>query len=227
MMQGNMRAQSVEPIRVYEAPPLLAELPLNSGDAPRRSSGATVVARGRALFWQGEQQGQNIEIVEGVVRAVRLIENGNRQVLAFFWPGDVVRPAKASCQHYTAEAVTTCRVIKSNATDDVCMRSDLCGAHQVLEETLSLVLMMGQKSIVARVASLLLRIRRHLPSDQKLPSALQILLPRADMADYIGTSLETVCRTLAEFKARKLIELPTRKTIRFIDLKGLSAIAEA
>lgn len=30
-------------------------------------------ARGRALFWQGEQQGQNIEVLQGVVRAVRLL----------------------------------------------------------------------------------------------------------------------------------------------------------
>ena len=176
------------------------------------------------MFWQGEQQGQNIEILEGVVRAVRLCENGKRQVLAFFWPGDTIRPAQASC--YTAEAVTTCRVVKYCPTHDVCTRTNPCGAHQALEEMLSLVLMMGQKNSIARVASLLLRIRRHLPSDAKRPDALQILLPRADMADYVGTSLETVCRILAEFKARKLIELPTRKTIRFIDLRGLAAVAE-
>jgi CRP/FNR family nitrogen fixation transcriptional regulator len=96
----------------------------------------------------------------------------------------------------------------------------------VLEETLSLVLMMGQKNSVARIASLLLRIRRHLPRDPKRPDAMQLLLPRADMADHVGTSIETVCRTLSEFKARKLIELPTRKTIRFIDVRGLAEVAE-
>lgn len=222
-----MRIQSVEPFQGFKAPPLLGGFTLPGADAAQRKAAvATVVPRGRALFWQGEQQDQNIEIVEGVVRAVRLIENGNRQVLAFFWPGDVLRPARASCQHYTAEAVTTCRVIKHNPTNGVCSRGEPCGAHQVLEETLSLVMMMGQKNIAARTASLLLRSRRRLPSDPKRPSAQQILLPRADMADHIGTSIETVCRTLAEFKVRKLIELPTRKTIRFLDLKGLTAIAE-
>ena len=182
--------------------------------------------RGRALFWQGEQQAQNIEVVQGVVRAVRLLENGNRQVLAFFWPGDTVRPAQASCQHFTAEAVTACRVIKYSPAGGVCTRTEPCGAHQVLKEMLSLVLMMGQKNSVARVASLLLRIRSHLPTDPRRPNALQLLLPRADMADHVGTSLETVCRTLAEFKARRLIELPTRKTIRFLDVRGLAEVAE-
>ena len=99
--------------------------------------------------------------------------------------------------------------------------------HQMLEEMLSLLLMMSQKNSISRIASLLLRIRRQLPNDPKRLNCLQLLLPRTDMADHVGTSLETVCRTLAEFKARKLIDLPTRKTIRFLDLDGLSRVANA
>jgi CRP-like cAMP-binding protein len=182
------------------------------------------VPRGRALFWQDEHQGQNIEVLQGVVRAVRLLENGNRQILAFFWPGDVIRPAQAACQHYTAEAVTPCRVVRSNATDEYCTQHGQCGAHQVLEEMLSLAAMIGRKNSIACVAWFLLRVRRHLQPDPKRSHALQLALPRADIADHLGTSMETVCRALAEFKARGLIDLPTRKTIRFIDPKGLSQI---
>jgi len=224
-----MPPQSIQQLRTFDAPPpLLTEYARKDRHVVDRKSGGaiSVVPRGRALFWQGDQQDQNIEIVEGVVRAVRLIENGNRQVIAFFWPGDVVRPARASCQHYTAEAVTTCKVIRHSAAGDLCSRTEPCGAHQVLQETLSLVLMMSQKNSVARIASLLLRMRRHLPIDPRRPNAVQIVLPRADMADHVGTSVETVCRTLAEFKTKGLIELPTRKTIRFLDPKGLAAVAE-
>jgi CRP-like cAMP-binding protein len=64
-----------------------------------------------------------------------------------------------------------------------------------------------------------------LPEDPKRPRALLLLLPRADIADHLGTSLETVCRTLAEFKMKGLIELPNRKTIRFINVPGLLRIA--
>ena len=81
------------------------------------------------------------------------------------------------------------------------------------------------KNSVARVASLLLQIRKHLPTDPRRLDTLQLVLPRADMADYIGTSLETVCRALAEFNARRLIALPTCKTICFLDTKGLAQIA--
>ncbi|MDE5443894.1 helix-turn-helix domain-containing protein [Bradyrhizobium sp. CSA207] len=194
-------------------------------DAPEfRRPSTSFIPRGRALFWEGEEEAQKIEIVEGVVRAVRLLENGNRQILAFYWPGDVVMPTHSTNQQYTAEAVTDCRVVRSKVSG-VCRSDAPCGAHQVLADTLSLVLTMSQKNCVARIAWLLLRIRPHLPADLKRPEALRLQLPRADIADHVGTSLETVCRTLAEFKAKKLIDLPNRKTIRFINLEGLARIS--
>ena len=190
----------------------------------RRVSTTTLVPRGRALFWQGDDQPQKIEIVEGVVRAVRLLENGNRQILAFFWPGDVVMPTRSACQQFTAEAVTNCRV-RHSAVSEICPSDGLCGARQVLAEMLALVTSMSQQNSDGRIASFLLRVRHHLPEDPKRPLALQLLVSRADIADHVGTSLETVCRTLAEFKARKLIDLPNRKTIRFINLPGLQKVA--
>lgn len=184
------------------------------------------IPRGRALFWEGEQQNHKIEIVEGVVRAVRLLEDGNRQILAFYWPGDVVLPTQRACQQFTAEAVTDCRILRSPVSG-VCQQGEPCGTHQVLAETLSLVLTMSQRTCVARIAWLLLRIQPHLREDPKRSHALRLQLSRADIADHVGTSLETVCRALADFKARKLIDLPSRKTIRFINRDGLMRVASA
>ncbi|ACA19319.1 putative transcriptional regulator, Crp/Fnr family [Methylobacterium sp. 4-46] len=205
-------------------------IPLHHTDIPRTSaliqphSRGSLIPRGRALFWEGDTQAHKIEIVEGVVRAVRLFDNGNRQILAFFWSGDVVMPSQADCQHFTAEAVTNCRV-RLSAVSNICQSGERCGVHQVLAETLSLVSQISQKSGMARITSFLLTIRKHLPRDPKLPSAQRLLISRADIADHVGTSLETVCRTLAELKARNLIDMPNRKTIRFLDLPGLHHIA--
>jgi CRP-like cAMP-binding protein len=190
----------------------------------RHQSTPSLVPRGRALFWEGEQQAQKIKIVKGVVRAVQLLENGNRQILTFFWPGYVVMPTHSSCQRITAEAVTNCWVQRS-AASGICQQDEPCGAHQVLVDTLALVVSRNQKSSVARIAEFLLRIRNHLPNDPKRPLALSMLLPRADIADHLGTSIETVCRTLAEFKMKGLIDLPNRKTIRYLNLSGLLQMA--
>jgi CRP-like cAMP-binding protein len=183
-----------------------------------------VIPRGRALFWQEERHLDKIEILQGVVRAVRLLENGNRQILAFYWPGDIVRPSHSACQQFTAEAVTTCRVLRSPVSNP-CNEAEPCGVQRALTDTLSLVTTMGQKNIIQRIAWFLMRIRRHLPEDPTRPQALQILVPRADIADHLGTSIETVSRTLADFRDKGLIDLPNRKTIRFIDLAGLAQMA--
>lgn len=198
--------------------------PVHTAAETHRQSGTCLVPRGRALFWQGDQQNKKIEIIEGVIRAARLLENGNRQILAFYWPGDVVMPTHAACQQFTAEAVINCRV-RLSSVSSICHGDRPCGARQVFTEMLSLVTSMSQQNSVARIALFLLRIRRHLPEDQKRPNALKLLVPRADIADYVGTSVETVCRTLADFRAREIIDLPNRKTIRFINLPKLQAIA--
>ncbi|WP_298960263.1 helix-turn-helix domain-containing protein [uncultured Methylobacterium sp.] len=184
----------------------------------------SLVPRGRALFWEGDAQVHKIEVVDGVIRAVRLLDDGNRQILTFFWPGDVVLPAHAACQQFTAEAVTNCRV-RFSPVANVCDTGGTCGARQVLAETLSLVTTMGQRNSTARIAHFLLGIRRHLPADPVSPGALRLLISRADIADHIGTSIETVCRMLADLKVRGLVDLPTRKTILFRDLVGLRRVA--
>jgi len=191
--------------------------------ATQRSSAATAVPRGRALFWQGEQQPYRIDVVQGVVRAVRLLEDGDRQILAFYWPGDTVYPSQSACQHYTAEAVTNCRV-HCQAVASPCHQPEPCGVQQVLAATLNLISTMSKKTTQQRIAGFLLAIRPHLPHDPR-HHALHIMIPRADIADHLGTSLETVCRTLADFRNRGLIDLPNRKTIRFVNIARLTALA--
>ena len=136
------------------------------------------MARGRALFWQGEYQEQTIKILRGVVRVIRLLEDGNRQVLAFYWPGDIV-PVHALSRLFTAETVTPCQIVRYNFVNGVCTQDGLRDINQILEYMLSLLLMMGQKNSISRIASLLLSIRRHLPSDTKRQKCFRLSLPRA------------------------------------------------
>jgi CRP-like cAMP-binding protein len=184
----------------------------------------TLVPAGRVLFWQDDHQRQEIEIVKGVVRAVRLLENGSRQIIAFYWPGDRIYPAAAQLQCYTAEAVTICGLrYSSRQVSSTAMSS---GIAQVMQEMLDLVVAIGKKCTIPRIAWFLLRVREHLPRDPRRLEAQQLLLPRADIADYLGTSIETICRTLHDFESKGLIGLPTRKTIRFLNVSRLERIAD-
>jgi CRP-like cAMP-binding protein len=213
-------AQACPGVPIASLAKVLPSVPLSV----HRHVATTSVPRGRALFWQDERQSHKIDVIYGVVRAVRLLEDGNRQILAFYWPGHTLYPSTSACQQYTAEAVTNCGVLSYPVplSGD---QQELCGVQQVLSDTLTLITAMGRKNILQRIAWFLLRIRPHLPRDTTYQHAFRILIPRADIADHLGTSLETVCRTLADFRSKGLIDLPNRKTIRFIDIPGLKQIA--
>ncbi len=198
--------------------------------APGAGSGMnsppTILPAGRVLFWQGDDQRQQIEICKGLVRAVRLFGNGRRQILAFYWPGDIIRAIRGSSYSYTAETVSQCELRWCSEVHLACGPTNRSGADQILGQVLPLLTAIAQKSTVARLAWFLLRVRNHLPPDPRIEGVLRIVFPRADIADYLGMSVETVCRTLSDFKTRHLIDLPTRKTLRIRDVSRLRKIAQ-
>ncbi len=207
------------------APGLAASDKRDEAARTRQCSRTTLVPSGRVLFLQGEHQRWAVELIDGVVRAVHLSENGNREVLGFFWPGTVICPSRATGYCYAAEAVTVSWLrhpISASATSEY---PAFCSAEQLLEELLPLLSAIRKKNSIARLAWFLLRIRHPLPYDRRR-AAHRLVLPRADVADYLGMSMETVSRTLAEFKQRALIALPSRKTIRFLDVPSMSRIAQ-
>lgn len=184
------------------------------------------MARNRVLFWQGEPQAREIEIVEGVVRAVHLCQSGERQVLTFFWPGTVILPNVGHGQSYTAETVTNCIVRSRKSTPDTLSGSAISASEQVLQEMLQLFQGINRRSALSRIAWFLLRMREHLSQTPPESDVLKFLIPRSDIADHLGLSLETVSRGLTELKNRGIIDLPSRKTIRFRSVAQLARIAK-
>ena len=186
---------------------------------PLKDTRFRCVPRNTILFWQDEHLPHAMEVVEGTVRAVRLWSDGSRQILAFFWPGTTIWGA--NLQRYTAEAVTRC-VLRPR---EEIVASDLSGTDQVLQASIRLLAATGKKSAISRIAWFLLEIKNHLPEDPSCPNALRFTIPRNDVADHLGMTLETTCRTLATLREQGLIDLPTRKTIRYRNIAKLAKLA--
>jgi CRP/FNR family transcriptional regulator, anaerobic regulatory protein len=71
-----------------------------------------------------------------------------------------------------------------------------------------------------RVASFLIDLHaRRGPS-----TLLDLPMPRADIADHLGLTVETVCRVLSRFVALKLIALPNVNQVKLINTRGLTTI---
>ena len=196
------------------------------GSSGETARAAETIARNRVVFWQGESHDQEIEIVEGVIRAVHLCESGERQVLAFFWPGTVIRPTLRHVQSYTAEAVTTCVVRPRRFQRSVEAPGAIGANEQVLQEMLHLLRGISRRSALSRLAWFILRMRRHLPRVSPGSDVYRFVIPRGDMADHLGLSLETVSRGLTILKTKGVIDLPSRKTIRFCGLAQLARLED-
>ncbi|MHB2205419.1 Crp/Fnr family transcriptional regulator [Methylobacterium sp. CM6257] len=193
-------------------------------DASAATQSVTKRDRDSVIFWQGETQDQTYCVIEGCIRAVCLKRDGGRQILAFFWPGDVVGSCFRHPSFYTAEAVTHCTLRGAKALP-LATGEPLIMADPVLQETLALLDAISHRCSLSRIAWWLLRMEKHFPPSLTFDDAVRFVVPRRDISDHIGTSLETVCRGLKELEHRGIIDLPNSKTIRFRRPEELRRIA--
>jgi CRP-like cAMP-binding protein len=52
-------------------------------------------------------------------------------------------------------------------------------------------------------------------------------MSRNDIADYLGLTVETVCRTLSAFKRQGVIAIPSPHRIELLDCDVLERVGEA
>lgn len=179
---------------------------------------------------QGERAEYCYEIVTGCVRTVRLMADGRRQIGAFLLPGDIFGWEALGEHDFGVDAVTpvTLRrvpssVIERRADSDPAFAQQLrqYGAAQV-RATRGRLVLLGRKTAAERVASFLLEMDDRLPVPET--SVLRLPMGRSDIADYLGLTVETVCRGLAELRQRGIIVVE-RARIAILDRRALRLAA--
>jgi CRP-like cAMP-binding protein len=94
------------------------------------------------------------------------------------------------------------------------IRSELRAAHEHL-------ITLGCPGAKERVANFLLQLAQK--AGARDGDTIEFELGRQDMADYLGLTLETVSRTLSEFKRIGAIGLPKRRQIDILSRGRLRA----
>jgi len=72
---------------------------------------------------------------------------------------------------------------------------------------------LAYKSIRVRFAELLLTLRKNFGTDEEGACRLQISLSRAELAQAIGTTLESAVRLLSEFRREGIVEIENKQVI--------------
>jgi CRP/FNR family transcriptional regulator, nitrogen fixation regulation protein len=179
------------------------------------------------IVFQGDDAEYCYEVVSGCVRTVRLLEDGRRHVGEFLFAGDLLGCDSAQQYEFGAEAVTpaTLRRYRASAIEERA-ETDLAFAQRLRRHSASQVraargrlMLLGRKTASERIASFLIEMQTRLrPSG---PGAIDLPMSRGDIADYLGLTIETICRGLADMRQLGIIAVD-RARIVILDRCGLA-----
>ena len=187
--------------------------------------------RNDEIYAEGDEAECWYKVISGSVRICKLLADGRRHIAEFCFSGDCFGIDNANERVYAAEAVDDVIVMRfrRGATEQLidqnpmvarllrdAMVRDLTSAH-------GRTLLLGRMTAPERVAAFLLEMfeRRERTKARDLP------MSRIDIADYLGLTVETVCRTLSTFRRDGMISVPNPHRIELLDRAALEEIGGA
>ena len=178
--------------------------------------------QGETLFAEGDKTNSIYEIVRGMLRLVKLLPDGRRQITGFLSAGHLLGLAPEGVSVYTAEAVTEVTLCRYGRAAFERLIDEVPGfARRLLDVTShelraaqDQMLLLGRKTAAEKVASFILLLAERQNGERA--REMDLLMTRGDIADYLGLTIETVSRTMTKLKNDGLIALlaPTRIEIR-------------
>jgi CRP/FNR family nitrogen fixation transcriptional regulator len=188
-------------------------------------------SRNAEIYAEGDEADCWYKVISGTVRVCKLLADGRRHITEFCFSGDCFGFDSTGERPCSAEAIDDVIVMRfqRNATERLvdqnpavarllreAMLRDLTTAH-------GRTLLLGRMTAPERVATFL----REMCERRDRTKALDLPMSRNDVADYLGLTIETVCRTLSAFKREGVIAIPNPHRIELLDREALEAIAEA
>ena len=190
--------------------------------------------KGETLFYEGDAADHVFNVKSGFMRVARLGEDGRRHVLAFLGQGDYLGHTNRPNYVYSAEALTDvqlCQFTRSSIDDleenypefkKQFNRLTAC----LLDEMTDLLFTIGRKNAIERVASFLIYLRdKQKGKSQRFAEQIWLPMTRADIADFLGLTLETVSRAISRLKREGLIMVDQAHQITILRPEALSALS--
>ncbi len=202
-------------------------------DISGESDRLTMPARS-LVFREGDTANRVFSIMSGIAKLTRLLPDGKQQVVGFRFPGDIIGYTNRQEYPFDAELLTNAQLCRLDRPklDKLLTRYpsmehrllDLC--MQELTTTQEQLVTVGRRPAEARVAAFLVSLldARRLRGDA--PRVLEMPMTRADIADFLGLTLETVSRSFTAFRKRGWLQEPEHMKVELLDLEALSGLAD-
>jgi CRP/FNR family transcriptional regulator, nitrogen fixation regulation protein len=184
----------------------------------------------KEIFGEGEPAKYVYQTTSGAVRTYKLLADGRRQINAFHLPGDIFGIENGEFYRFTADAIIDTTVSCASRYSLLTgfehrepLPSNLLGlVTRNLQHAEDHMLLLGRKTSVEKVAAFLLEMDKRFAT----PNLMILPMPRRDIADYLGLTLETVSRALSALRDRDLIRFtcPSQRELMLLDRAALAKL---
>lgn len=182
-------------------------------------------AKNEQIFGEGSSADYVYQVVAGAVRSFKLLADGRCQIIAFHLPRDVFGVEPGTVYRTTSEAIVDTdvraldrRSLDHSAAANPAIREELWNVTaDSLRHAEDHLLLLGRKTAPERVAAFLLEMDKRTGGEGRFP----LPMPRRDIGDYLGLTIETVSRVLSELHDHRVLEFSGARGIVLRDRERL------
>nr|WP_303645123.1 Crp/Fnr family transcriptional regulator [Rubellimicrobium arenae] len=187
---------------------------------------------GEAVARAGDRLEVVATVVSGSATLSRGLEDGRTQIVGLLLPANLLgRPGGQRLAHdVVATTPLTLCTIRPHDLAGLRASQPALDARFLemtiadLEAARNWMTVLGRKTARERVASFLMMLAHRevvAGADPNRPVSFDLPLTREQAADYLGLTIETVSRQLTGLKRDGVIELPTKRGVKVLDLERL------
>ena len=184
---------------------------------------------GAEVIGQGETVVNYSNIMRGVVKLTKVMADGRQQIVGLQFAPDFLGRPFLEESAITAEAATESEVCNfpRHVLDRLVKKTPELEhklhrqALKELDEARDWMLTLGRKTAQEKVASFLYLIATHIDPESGNASTFDLPLSRADIADFLGLTIETVSRQMTKLRKDGIIVIENNRHVVVPDLNRL------
>ncbi|MFO7953773.1 fumarate/nitrate reduction transcriptional regulator Fnr [Thioalkalivibrio sp.] len=178
------------------------------------------IAKGAALFTMGSQFLALYAVRTGALKTVLISDDGTEQITGFALAGDLlgldaIHSGKHPVSAIALESTSVCAVPYGHV-DDLAGRLPTFRQHmmsvmsQELAQDDSLHALLAQRTAEQRLATFLITLSERHRARGLSPERFYLPMSRAEIANHLGLTQETISRLFTQLRNQRVISLHTR-----------------
>jgi len=195
------------------------------------------IEHGETISFEEDEVVDYANIVEGAVKLTKILKDGRQQIVGLQFAPEFIGKPFSEMTTVSVEAATDVEIcVFPKAEFERMLQQEPDFEHRLLEQTLtqlddarSWMVTLGRKTAQEKVASFLVLLANNLGrmnAGSGNMIAFTLPLKRADIADFLGLTIETVSRQMTRLRKDKLIDIQRNLDVTVLDMPRLKDLAD-